>query len=848
MNVKIRWVPTCCFRQVRGSQVFVILLYFLLFGFSLVFGLELSAQEIPEDQSIVEDDPITLELQGSKDVPAEANFFFDQQDKVVGVFSAPLRLSYPAAFFTLFADSAVIWVAPSQQTTSEESGPEQASPQKVFFEHLDEMELYAEGNIWLRYGQGKNATTLRIDALYFQLVRGDEGNFSLRGVAYDLRAHTSLETLENLQSGEVPEPSKKPQEPAQKKKGFVLEDGNWLFLRAEKVRLLDIPSHQEGVKVFELEEGSLTTSSFALPQYQLASKHIRFELSQKRKSAILDHPRFDFLGHSLLVFPDDDYFYDLESDFPDIRFDFSRSQAFGASLQTKLDVITAYDFFFDPEPAFRPFRFSPLFDWYSKRGVGTGFELAKKTEAPFPLEFKLDTYYISDRGDRRAIARELGFFPLRSKERARARGYLKAFPDETWAFDANLYWQSDRTFVEEFFREEFLKNEERRSFLFLKKSFGNESYFAQTNLRARDFVSEVEALPLIGVQSWRKPIGPAESGLFLSMEAQAGLFRMRTAETKSFYDRFKVFRGDFKMLLQRPFDFGIFVLEPSGGFRLTAQNQRVQSSPGQNPLFDDAQGFRVPLTQLVSEEKLTSRLQALQGFNIQTHFLSPVWRFDDSFLGFENLQHIVTPEVRWENVLGNEGRSHQFFQLDQVDAADVQQKATFSLRNRFISRTRSEGLLKQRKIDFLLELPFYPNKARDNQGENFGELEGLLDVRLSSKWSLRSGFFWDIEAGNVMRSFIATYFDYEDLRWQLSFRDVRSKHSILGAGLSLNLSRNYLLNVQQEYDFRRGGVHDMSLRVSRSLVDTFYLHFTFRRDGVTKDLGFSLSLSLDFDT
>ncbi len=827
---------------------------------------------------------ISIRVLGSEEVNADLEAFRTTGSQLAIVVPYPLDLTYPAAGVTMLANAAVVWATPNDPTELEQIDAVKDPTERLeraasVLDRISDLTIYAEGPVWLRYGAEEAASTVRADRLILSVRKGEanpEGGFSfvLSGAVENARAHTSEEAAKALSSvpgseveglrpqGDEDSAATEPgginrraaQEGVRPREIepdiFSLEKGRRLFLRAQRLRILEASGDASQRTAVEAEDGSITASSLAVPQHAFSSELIQIRLSGTRRIVILKDPGLDVGGSRVFTYPSERYVQDLDSKFPVRRLDLGYSDAFGLSFRTRVDLISGYDYFWDPEPPFRPFELGPIFEYHSKRGIAYGMEYVTPAIPTFGQGFdaSIQGYTIRDRGDRRAVAQTLGYYPLRQPQRGRVRGYARYRGAEGLAIDSHINYESDGTFVEEFFRDEYLSNVQDKTFVRVRRDFRFHSYYVDLTVRARDFRNEIERLPVVGFGIFRQPILPPGLGLYLTADGTFGLYRARIAEPGHPGDDRTVVRGDLSVQVNRPLDFGFMTIDPYLGFRVTGADTRYNGVAGGNPLYDPVVGYQ-PLAGDPYERRAVGRAMLLYGASAQTT-LSRTWRgVRSGTLDVHGLRHVMTPQVRWENALGPDGRAERFMQMDEVDALERGQRFVLSLRNRIQIRRASDDLAGARTVDLLdllVEVPWYPARQRDNAGQGFGEIEFRGVSNALGLLQLRAGGFIEPETFNWRRLYAAAAFPIGQTEWTLYARSLRGQHQIIGAALAADLSGTYRLELDQEYDLSINRARDTVLRISRMAAEAIAFDVTFRRNAITQDVSFSFGLSVLF--
>lgn len=139
------------------------------------------------------------------------------------------------------------------------------------------------------------------------------------------------------------------------------------------------------------------------------------------------------------------------------------------------------------------------FDYYSLRGPAAGTEFRygrdRLLDVPGKTNGLFDAWFIEDSGfdnlglDRRMIEPEDGKF------RGRILGQHRQQLPNDWQITAELGWQSDRNFLEEYFLREFDTLKDQSTDIELRRNFDNASFTITGAFRLNQFYTETQWLP-----------------------------------------------------------------------------------------------------------------------------------------------------------------------------------------------------------------------------------------------------------------------------------------------------------------------------------------------------------------
>ncbi|MDC1142630.1 hypothetical protein OAU50_06030 [Planctomycetota bacterium] len=781
---------------------------------------------------------------------------------------------------TLLADMALIWFRPGDENAKVDPN----DPLAALGSGASEIQFYGEGNIWMRYGTGASAMTVRADRVFLDFAKGkityvdefgvvqEREQLKMTGRLKNVRAHsgeadaddgagTKLGTglgFGDAGDSAVDAGSLKPvgaapnsdavPDSAGTPKSLPQERGLRLFLRAKNLRIISLTQEEQEI---ELEGASVSSSSLAIASYSLAADFITLHLTETRRTMYLSYPKFRILDETIFEIGTDSYSHDLDSVFPIKQLDFLSSNRFGYGFRSYIDLIGAYDYFADPEPPFRPFAAGPQLDWFSGRGFGYGLNADYGGRRSFDrmARINLRSLYILDRGDDRDRARQLGWFPLDREERGRVRlTYSQAF-GSGWQLDARAYYLSDRNFQREFYEGDYDVNDPTTSYVHLTRRWGNMNAFMRAQPSINNWEANTEFYGL-GFITDREAVG--DFGLLMSADTRVGLLHYRP-EHDSVIDAISTVRIDSKVAFNMPLTLGPIALDPYAGARLTlaTSHLEIDESTGRPELGTDGKFAGLRSTDKRMGGALY-RVMPFVGLNMQTFFTGVFPSVKIPGLDIDGLRHVVAPFVRYENTFYNsldENPGRAFIPLDGIDTLDEFHEIRFGVRNRIQTR---QGFGKDRKtVDYFeinAELPLYPNRKRDNAGDLLGDLEVTANWRPAPGFALAGETFLEPQTGNFSRASGSFRFDISNIgRASLYYRLLKGQHQVVGAQVDLTLSEFYGISVKQEYDMENGEWLDTRVELSRRILEAFDLGFVFVRRASTGEVGFSVNISLAFE-
>ncbi len=283
-------------------------------------------------------------------------------------------------------------------------------------------------------------------------------------------------------------------------------------LRAAAIRQLD-NAH------FVAENGLVTTSRLEDPSYAFTSDQITFEDLQQplvdpitgvpaidpaTGRPVATHRRMAEAKSNFLYVGDVPVFYwptlatDLEKPSYYINnFRFRHDSIFGYQALVELDAFQLTGI-----QAPDGVKWNLDLDYLSLRGFGYGSGVEYARDSFFvldgPTTGRADVWFINDTGidnlglDRRHIVPEAQF---RGRMFWNHQQHLIGGPLDDWTVQAEVGWLSDRTFLEEYYEQEWDQNKDQLTGVRLKRTYDNQSLSVESNVRLNDFFTQTQWLP-----------------------------------------------------------------------------------------------------------------------------------------------------------------------------------------------------------------------------------------------------------------------------------------------------------------------------------------------------------------
>lgn len=270
---------------------------------------------------------------------------------------------------------------------------------------------------------------------------------------------------------------------------------------------------------FVAENSLFTTSRLEVPTYSLKSDRMTFEdqeqpiidpatgqpavdpftgapISNRQQFATAEGNRVEFGGVPLLYWPT------LETDLSQPRYyidDFRirNDSVFGFQVLTDWDV---YQLLGSRRPPGT--KWTVAGDFLSERGIGVGTHYEYATDrflgASGPAAGQFDGWVINDDGrdnlgfGRRDIVPEEEF---RGRAFWSHRQHVRGGLLDEWTVQGQVGWLSDRTFLEQYYEQEYDERADQPTGLRLKRLIDNQSLSIEANGQLNDFYTETQWLP-----------------------------------------------------------------------------------------------------------------------------------------------------------------------------------------------------------------------------------------------------------------------------------------------------------------------------------------------------------------
>lgn len=512
-------------------------------------------------------------------------------------------------------------------------------------------------------------------------------------------------------------------------------------------------------------------------------------------------------------------------------------------------------------------------DWYNKRGpafglnaaYGGGF-LTEPEHQPWNFEGDFKSYFVYDKGTDENLGR-LSVKPDGPGYDPRGRviyQHQHFFPDD-WQAQVRLGYDSDPTFLEEWFPTEFYQNlpadesayikQQRDSQAFTLLAEGQPNKLVTTSDRAAEQF-EVQTVPEIAYHRIGDSLGG--NALTFFSDDSAGGYQFQPTRAKLKQQGFSpptltpglpalgltgvptdpTWRADFREEVDLPLNAGRFKVVPYLVGRYTEYSTSPQNGNEQHRLFGAA------------------------GTRITTSFWKTDPTAESDLFDIHQLRHVIEPEVNLFTSGTTVDRS-RLFQYDiPVDSINDISAAQIGLRQLWQTQRGGPGRWRSSDVFTLdVDAEFYANKPARKfiQPSDFrGIFYSSLPETSIARDALNANASWRLADDTIVLADAQYNLDQHKLAtaavgilvrrdpvqsFYIGNRYIADLNSnIVAIAGNYQISPKYSLGVSQAWDFGLGKDVSSSLSVVRSF-DRFILQFNFSHDQITGQTGFSFNIA-----
>jgi len=526
---------------------------------------------------------------------------------------------------------------------------------------------------------------------------------------------------------------------------------------------------------YQAEKGYFTTDDFGKPHFRFQGEKVRLIETKRSRVVNATHNRF-YIGN-IPVF----YWPFLSKDIRDDSY-FLRDLRQGHSSKFGWYVLSSWDLY-DFALYQNDWSDATLnLDYYGRRGPAIGLNLDYRRDTFLGL---LETYYVHDTADY-----DRHDMRIPSADRGRILWRHRQFLPRGYRLDAEFSYLSDRNFLREYFEQEFQEGKEQETVLYLRKLHDNKAFTLTGKMRVNHFLTKLQQLPVARFDVIGEPL---LGGLLeYTSDSTLGGYKIRYDNALATRDTPNTLRFDTYQEISAPFKFSIVKLKPYIGERLTAYSDRTQSRGSD------------------------WRTASLIGLQASTN-LSRIYPVRSRFLNINRLRHIITPEIRYENIYYVSSPPSDYYQFDDADGVDESQHIVLGLRNRF--QTKRGRFEKQRVVDWIdLDIEYHAFPGTDSVYHGLDgcmPLDDFIEVdflwRLSDRITIESrGNEINLSTGDLDELNLGVIFEYSP-RWRLYIghryhdsdrsRDIDGR-SVTFFDISYVFNEKWSASFLQKYDFK----------------------------------------------
>jgi len=276
-------------------------------------------------------------------------------------------------------------------------------------------------------------------------------------------------------------------------RNFGETEGIPIYVRAKELR-------QTAENKFAINEGTLTTSEFYLPQISLNASSIvitdmttideqQGRASKSSYDVQMTDVRLKMYNTTIFYWP----FIRSNMQRPDIPLksaNIGYDSTWGATLETRWYLARLLGL---EEPVGTDSTLA--LDYYSERGFGGGIETDYQGERYFG---KILGYVIHDSGEDR-LGRHSTRKNLKPEDewRGRFQWQHRQFLPYNWQLTSEVSYITDENFLEGYYRNEFNVGKEQETLVYLKRIEDNWGLSFLGKMRTNDFVNQLEELPSV---------------------------------------------------------------------------------------------------------------------------------------------------------------------------------------------------------------------------------------------------------------------------------------------------------------------------------------------------------------
>lgn len=591
--------------------------------------------------------------------------------------------------------------------------------------------------------------------------------------------------------------------------------GSRIVARAAEIR---VALAADGSGTLTLKDASVTDCEYIVPHYDIRVSEVRVELGAGEDPELwlqLTHVTPRAFGVPFFYVPWIPWNARWR---PMVRLRPGRSSEFGWFLRAGvgMEVKTRRPGVSDKRSRLGTFWL--LGDWFESRGAAAGLDGRWGLSGSHPFHGECLLYGLHDRGDRRAVARDLGWYPLEREDRWRAYvAHRHEAPALGARVDIEINALGDPNLLAEFFEDEWRTEKPPESYFQLLEAVGNHGGTLLVRPRLNDFQSQVEYLPRLLYRGIAHPL-PLELGV-LTAFVEGGQVRTRPDDRLPGLSSDRLWRLDTGAEYALPLRLLVAEVEPFAAARYT--------------LFGESAAGDGPLDRGAFEVGVRARLQAWRDFFVD----APSW-------GIHDLRHVMVLEADYRNRFEVTRPSTDWIPVDAMEAVDEVQRVDLRFSNRLQTwRNAADGTPAAADLFlFEVEIPVHPDPARDNGGDRFGP--ALFDLRIAPAPAVTFQSFSEVDVNGwrfLRWDAGLTVTPAKGIALSLSTSNVPGALHGAAASASVRFSERWTARVEAVYDFESGREVRTALTLRR-ILHRWVLEAGVHTDRSREDLGVSVTL------
>ena len=442
-------------------------------------------------------------------------------------------------------------------------------------------------------------------------------------------------------------------------------------------------------------------------------------------------------------------------------------------------------------------------DLMSKRGVGAGysseFESAQR-------ELKTQLYALHDNDtpetspgfNRRFEAEE---------DRFRVNAYYRQVLSEGLSLRMNADWLSDSAMLEDWFRRDYRRLEQPKSFVDLSYDHAYFNLGLTVRPRVNTFYTTMQQLPELRLTIPR--IALMDTPLLYNSENSLGYYSLKWRNNDRDRDEFIPAADYLPLLHNDPDDYASFradtlhtfslpldlrdtlTLTPRASFRATSYSRTSRRKISQQDLADriaadnpDAPQNLFPVQDYDDAGGSRTRFAAEFGMEMKSKFYSDWQEFSLKGLNIDGLRHVVEPYLNYTFAPEpSEDRDHLYF-FDEIDRLEKQHFLRVGLDQRWQTRQAEQ-------IRTLLNWQTYADVHFDRGEESekyWGDFGNRLAFNIRPDFQTWAALLYDMGEGEIHRGEYGLRFGEEDkfnARVKYIYRNDHLSRSTYSMGSSL---------------------------------------------------------------